>query len=577
MAGPRLFHISPDCCAEVQIAQIFRANGHEVACHEGGRLAADILYASARDAPLLAPWRKARLVSGLYRLTPHWRPPLEGWRCFALLARHFPDARFLLTTRRVADWTRHRMIRDQGRAARAYAHHPGVETEDLPAIWARDWQAHQDAVAAHFGDDPRLIRLDLDRESPADLAARLAPLVDLPVLPMGGWSLPAPPPPPPLPRPDPAPPGWAEDVAQFCLRGLAPGGDRMTGLSNLACHWAGQVAAGQAPVTDRDGAPRQFAVFADPAPQPPHPLAPHPLALARDGRHFKLIRAEGVINDILRLGRRDSLWIDMEDSRWMGSPQGDPVDQPVLCHNRRAGARNAVLWPLPDQHSIGLPGFDPSATPDQIPFDAKIDRLVWRGMMSGSEMREGVKPGPAAHVWLTRLAGATDARAREAAWDGLCRTNRLHVLRRYIDHPDFDLGAVMGWAFRDVAQHPLLAPYCRPREDRGFFHRFRYQLCMSGYDHGSNFISGLDSRAVLLAEEDGWQVFYSGRFRPWEHYIPVARYLTDIEDKLAWARAHPAECRAISRRARAEAAHLRDPAARPALMRLILDGIAGAR
>lgn len=267
----------------------------------------------------------------------------------------------------------------------------------------------------------------------------------------------------------------------------------------------------------------------------------------------------------------------MEDSRWMGSPQGDPVDQPVLCHNRRAGARNAVLWPLPDQHSIGLPGFDPSAAPDDIPFDAKIDRLVWRGMISGSEMRDGVKPGPAAHVWLTRLAEAPDIAAAEAAWDGLCRTNRMAFIRRYFDHPDFDIGVVMGWGFRTFAQHPLLAPWCRRREGRGFFHRFRYQLCMTGYDHGSNFISSLDSRAVLLAEEDGWQVFYSGRFRPWEHYIPVARYLTDIQDKLAWARAHPAECRAISRRARAEAAHLRDPAARPALMRLILDGIAGAR
>lgn len=572
MAGPRIFHISPDCCGEEQIAQIFRANGHEVACHEGGRLATDILYATARDAPLLEPWRKARLITGLYRLSPHWRPPLEGWRCFSTLAARFPDARFLLTTRRVQDWTRHRMTGDRGRAAQVYAYHLGVAPDDLadalPTIWAQDWQAHLDAVAAFFDDDPRLIRLDLDRDSPADLAARLAHFVDLPVLPIGRWSLPAPAMPRLAPRPNPAPPGWAEDVAQFCLQGLAPGsGGQMAGLSNLACHWSGQVGANHAPVTDRDGAPRQFAV----AP------ASDPQALARDGRHFKLIRAEGVINDILRLGRRDPLWIDMEDSRWMGSPQGDPVDQPVLCHNRRAGARNAVLWPLPDQHSIGLPGFDPQADPDPIRFGDKEDRLVWRGMISGSEMREGVRPGPASHVWLARLAEAKDAAARDTAWQGLCRTNRMNFLQRYIDHPDFDIGAVMGWAFRDFAQHPLLAPYCRPREGRGFFHRFRYQLCMTGYDHGSNFISAIDSRSVLLAEDDGWQVFYSGRFRPWKHYIPVARYLTDIEDKLAWARAHPAECRAMSRRARAEAAHLRDPAARPALMRLILDGIAGAR
>ena len=238
---------------------------------------------------------------------------------------------------------------------------------------------------------------------------------------------------------------------------------------------------------------------------------------------------------------------------------------------------NAVLWPLPDQHAIGLPGFDPGAPADDIPWADKEDQLVWRGMISGSEMREGVKPGPASHVWLDRLAKAQGGDARAAAWQGLTRTNRLAFLDRFIGHPDFDIGAVMAPAFAAFADDPLLAPFCRPREPRGFFHRFRYQLCMTGYDHGSNFISAIDSRSVLLAEDDGWEVFYSGRFRPWQHYIPVSRHLADIEEKLAWARAHPDECQRMSERARAEAAHLRDPAARRRLMSLILDGLAASR
>lgn len=301
------------------------------------------------------------------------------------------------------------------------------------------------------------------------------------------------------------------------------------------------------------------------------------MALAREGRPFKLIRAEGVINDILSLDRRDPVWIDMEDSRWFGSPQGAPLDRPVLCHNRRAGAVNAVLWPLPDQHAIGLPGFNPASPPDDIPWEDKQDRLIWRGMISGSEMREGVKPGPASHTLLTRLSQATTPTDRDAAWQALCRTNRLAFIRRYFDHPDFDIGIVLAWAFRDHARDPLLAPYCKPRMGPRDFRAYRYQLCMTGYDHGSNFISGLDQNGVLLAEDDGWQVFYSGRFRPWVHYIPVARHLTDIEDKLAWARAHPVECQAMSLAARREAAHLRDPAARADLMRLILDGLAALR
>lgn len=564
----RIFHISPDCCGEAQIARIFRTNGHEVALHEDGRLAADILYAEGRGLAPLRPWRKARLLTGLYRLTPHWRPPLEAWRRFAFLDRHSPQARFLLTLRRREDWIPQRLARDEGRAARVWAHHLGLAEDDLPEVWARHWDAHLAAVRAHFAGSERLVELDLDRDTPADLARLLSDVVPLPVLPISRWKLEpgqrrAP------PRPAPAPPDWAADVARFCLGTLRPGADiAASGLSRFACHWDGTVGAAAAPVTDPDGVARQMAVLEGGAGS---------VAVTHEGRHFKLVRAEGVVTDILRLGRRDPVWIDMEDSRWLGSPEGVAPGRPVLCHNRRAGAVNAVLWPLPDQHAIGLPGFDPAAAPDEVPWHEKEDRLVWRGMISGSEMRPGVKPGPASHVWLERLEAAEGDAARAAAWEGLARTNRMAFLIRYHAHPDFDIAAVMAPRFARFAEHPRLAPFCGPRPPRAFFHRFRYQLCLTGYDHGSNFIPAIDSRSVLLAEEDGWEVFYSGRFRPWVHYIPVARHLSDIEEKLAWARAHPDECQRMSGRARQEAAHLRDPAARRRLLSLILDGLAAAR
>ncbi|SCY78308.1 glycosyl transferase family 90 [Paracoccus tibetensis] len=564
----RIFHISPDCCGEAQIARIFRTNGHEVALHEDGRLAADILYAEGRGLAPLRPWRKARLLTGLYRRTPHWRPPLEAWRRFAFLDQQFPQARFLLTSRRREDWIAQRLARDEGRAARAWAHHLGLGEDDLPEVWARHWDAHLAAVRAHFAGSGRLIELDLDRDTPADLARLLGDLVPLPVLPISRWKLEpgqrrAP------PRPASAPPDWAADLARFCLGTLRPGTDIAPGaLSRFACHWDGAVSAAGAPVTDPEGVARQMAVLEGGA---------GPVAVTHEGRHFKLVRAEGVVNDILRLGRRDPVWMDMEDSRWLGSPEGVAPGRPVLCHNRRAGAVNAVLWPLPDQHAIGLPGFDPAAAPDEVPWHEKEDRLVWRGMISGSEMRPGVKPGPASHVWLERLEAAEDDAARAAAWEGLARTNRMAFLARYRAHPDFDIAAVMAPRFARFADHPRLAPFCAPRQPRAFFHRFRYQLCLTGYDHGSNFIPAIDSRSVLLAEEDGWEVFYSGRFRPWVHYIPVSRHLADIEEKLAWARAHPDECQRMSGRARHEAAHLRDPAARRRLMSLILDGLAAAR
>lgn len=571
MAPPVFVHLGPDSPLEAALVRLFQANGHQTACHEGGRLATDILYAMGQGQRPLKDWPQARLFAGLYRHAPHWRPPLEAWRCAAFLRDRLPGAHFLLTLPPRDPWALWRLSTD---ALRCHAHHRGVPGPALPQIWQQDLEAHLTQVRALFADDPRLIVVDPDRDSPADLAARLDPLLPMRTLPIARW-------PSPgraeaglmalldQPDPTPAPPGWAEDVARFCLAGLdrqAPGD--LSGLSGYACHWDGRT-GGAGAVTDAKGQARQVTLATPPGDRP--------LALAREGRHFKLIRAEAVINDILALDRRDPVWIDMEDSRWFGSSEGAALDRPVLCHNRRAGAVNAVLWPLPDQHALGLPGFDPRLPPDPIPFEEKEDRLIWRGMISGSEMRPGVKPGPASHVWLSRLAEAQTPGQRDEAWQGLCRTNRMAFLRRYFDDPDFDLGLVLAWGYRRFADDPLLAPFCRPRAGHETFRRFRYQLCLTGYDHGSNFIGALDSNGVLLAEDDGWQVFYSGRFKPWQHFIPVARHLTDLKDKLAWARAHPDECQAMSRAARTEAAHLRDPAARADLMRLILDGLAQAR
>lgn len=570
MAGPpRFFHISPEWCGQERLVQLFRLNGHPSSCHEDGRLAQDILFSQGAGRAPLSAWPRARLLTGLYRHAPHWQPPLEAWRSFAFLDRHFPPARFILTTRDPDAWLFDRLTREGGAAARADAHHRGVAESELPDLWLADWQAHLAAVAAHFGDDPRLIRVDIDRESPQQLCERLSQFLPMQRHPPGRAWLPARDPAQdrrlhavfegtaPARRSDAG--DWLEDVAAFCLRGLEPGEGGLSGVSRFYCAWDGA-----ARFSGRDGSAQPIAL-AD------------ALAVARPGVHFKLGRAEGVVNDILRLGRRDPVRIDMEDSRWMGSPQGDPLGLPVLCHNRRAGARNVVLWPLPGQHDIGMPGFDPQAAPDAIPFDQKLDRVVWRGMISGSLMRDGVKPGPASHVYLARLAAAgSDQALRAEIWAELSRTSRLGFVRRFLDHPDFDLGVVMAWAFRDFARDPLLAPYCRPREGPDFFRRFRYQLCLGGYDHGSNFITAINSRSVLLAEEDGWEVFYSGRFKPWKHYIPVVRYGADIQEKLAWARENPSECKAMSEAARAEAARFADPVLRRELLGRILDGLAAA-
>ena len=60
--GLRFFHISPEWCGQERLVQLFRLNGHPAACHEGGRLAQDILFSQGRGVAPLAGWGRARLL-----------------------------------------------------------------------------------------------------------------------------------------------------------------------------------------------------------------------------------------------------------------------------------------------------------------------------------------------------------------------------------------------------------------------------------------------------------------------------------------------------------------------------------
>lgn len=369
----RVFHISPEWCGQERLVQLFRMNGFPSLCHEDGRLAEDIVFAKARRQPPLQSHDDAWLVTGLYRSQPFWRPPLEAWREFAFLDQHFPQARFILTTRDPDSWLFDRLTRDKGAIARAHACHRGVAASALPDLWLAEWQAHLQAVQAYFGDDPRLIRVDLERETPQQLCQRLSDWLPLPNHPARRhWMPPADagqvlllqdlleqklPKPPMMPGN-----GWRMSRISACAActRIRRAGQACRGFIANGTGPSGCWAPGAGPADCRCAAGRGGAV-----------------AVARAGVHHKLERAEGVINDALRLGRRQPLRIDMEDSRWMGSPQGQPLGAPVLCHNRRHDLRNVVLWPLPGQHDIGMPGFDPHAPLTGSP--SRIKRTGWSG------------------------------------------------------------------------------------------------------------------------------------------------------------------------------------------------------
>lgn len=51
---------------------------------------------------------------------------------------------------------------------------------------------------------------------------------------------------------------------------------------------------------------------------------------------------------------------------------------------------------------------------------------------------------------------------------------------------------------------------------------------------------------IKVASPLGFRQWYYHRLRPWQHYVPVAADLSDLEETIAWCQDHPRDCRQIA-------------------------------
>lgn len=572
LRGPRIFDISPPALGGDWLARLARRNRIQPWQDQPGALALRIETGVARRQP---PWLgpgNPRFFTGLECTHRFGLPALLAWRRFRYLRRHFRQAVFLLVIRDPDDWLAARM----GEAgARTSAIIRGAGLDDLPRLMRAEYVDHQAAARAFFAGDPRYVELPFDALSFDLLRDALAPWYPLtePLPPpappaedagdpdRGNGALPMPAPYPAPGRIAPPPTGadarFADEMAAFCLGPWAPND---AGIGNASRIYAFHDGAGR--VLRRNGTPWPILRHPD---LPGQPFLPPP-------GNDKAARTAGVLNECLRLGRNPALHLDMQDSRRFGP--GKPVGVPIVTYNRRPRAQNVTLWPLPGYHSPGAPNFVHAASPDPIPWTRKADRLAWRGDLSGNVMQPDGGLGASSFGLLARLDGmpADDEAGLAEVMAQLARLPRLNALRA-LQGPDYDLGLVLTPALQPFRDLPVLTPHVADYRPRDWFHGFRYVLSLPGYDTGSNFLMAANSGSLVMKAEDGWELFYSHLFRPWEHYVPVAVDCTDVPQKLDWARAHQAECRAMVRAAQAACARLADTRLRAAALHRVLDGL----
>lgn len=557
--APLVFGIGlPHSGADV-LAALFEGNGYLWRHHMSGKLAQNVAYAQAKGRPVLESWPKSVGFSGFYQMHQRHLPHLRVQDLYRYLHAQFPDAYFIHTHRAPADWVAARFWADNGNHRTASAWHAGLLERDLPAHWIDEQKAHTADCAAYFDGNTRFIDFNITSEGLDKVSNFLKPnytldadetLPDLTitadsinnvVIFIDQSAVPADPPQPDI--------DFTTHVTDFCTQSQGPKGALKT-LSRSAVTWHENQT-----ITGHNG------TAAD---------------IARIGTTFLMPpcgdeRVQGTLNELVAHGVEPPLHIDMLDARFMGADGRRAAPRKTIVYNRREGAKNLTLWPLPGYHTLAPRGAVGGFSIDAVPFENKIDRCVWLGNMTG-RMSPVLAPEDRAlhgvyHIRDRALGPNPDWADIIADLDCVPRYRAVKTL---LGHPDFEVGFVLRSKWKSLSGTPAFKGLCGPKQDRTWFHQFRYILSLAGNDTGSNFLSAASSNALILREEDGWELFYTDAFKPWIHYVPLREGATDIEEKLAWSRAHPDESAAMVQ----AATDLYDQFANPNNRAAILRGIA---
>jgi len=311
---------------------------------------------------------------------------------------------------------------------------------------------------------------------------------------------------------------------------------------------------------------------------------PQPLATLDDGQIIpttlerKFQRIAAALNEIKSYGHTAPLRLDMQDARQYGTANS-PVDWPVITYNRRQNAQNLALWPLLGYHTPGARHYMHESPIDTLPFKQKSSVARWRGALAGTP-NTALRPTPGPRRFAATMLQDISPDSSEAQLnhlhEELMGVTRYNLVFNHLNTPGVDAFFTLSEDQETARNSPLLSPLTKPRVPLNWFFQSKYILSLSGTDTGSNFLMAANSYSITLKEEDGWALFYTGEFKPWQHYIPLKLGATDLEEKLDWAEANPLACIKMSKAAQAVCAQFAAPQNRALYLSLVLQGLDGS-
>ncbi|KAJ7073617.1 glycosyl transferase family 90-domain-containing protein [Mycena amicta] len=167
--------------------------------------------------------------------------------------------------------------------------------------------------------------------------------------------------------------------------------------------------------------------------------------------------------------------------------------------------------------------------PNDIPWEDKKAQLYWRGTSSGGQI----------------------------FGDNYRNFTRFHLIDLSRAHPDLLDAEMTTFADELCLDRPechkaqILEEYnitgtSTPKENA---YGYKYLVDVDGMTFSGRFL-GLLRSGGLVFKMTVFEEYFNAWLRPYEHYIPVSPDLSDLFEKLAWAKEHDAEARMIQERGR---------------------------
>ena len=246
-------------------------------------------------------------------------------------------------------------------------------------------------------------------------------------------------------------------------------------------------------------------------------------------------RVSRLLTGLYASGLRSPVVMNMEDAA------GDTdFPFPVFQYNRRAGAKNVILWPFERMHEIGGLAFCSPPDPTETACAQKSPSVVWRGQLRGASTHGGDVRSARSVLALYHKKQIDEAALRAH----LLTVPRYAFVAHYFDKPGFDVGFILSEKHPEL-QLPPITQYEKPYLPREAQLAHRYQIAIAGNDVASSFGWQIATNCVILRESHSYEAFFEGHFAPGEHYVPIAADFSDVSEKIAWCEANLDACQAM--------------------------------